>query len=141
MLFRYFTFWILLLVIFHKITHKIFSLPFLTFTILITALYISYINPAKYYFPYNDITYEITGYPKLIIDIIFHFATFLYIYRIYGYEPFFNNIKIVFSLILVLIYNLLNCASNIYHLSINEIIIVSNLSILMYILFGYLLIK
>ena len=54
----YFTLWILILVIFHKYTHKIFSLPFLIFIILTSSIYIFYINPGKFFIKFDNKIYE-----------------------------------------------------------------------------------
>ena len=112
----FFTFWVFILVIFHKYTHKIFSLPYLTFIVFTTSIYISYIEPAAFYVRYDDKIYEINGYKKIILDIIFHFSVFIFIYSIYGFEPFLTNWKIISSLILILIYIFLYNPSEIYFL-------------------------
>ena len=125
------TTWILILVLFHKISSKIFSLSFLTFSVLLNSLYISYINPRKYYIGKTII---IEGYLKNLIDLFFHILPFVFICYYYGIEPFFNNWKIIPSLLLIILYLLLYNPSNVYRLPINEIIIIYILSIFIYIL-------
>ena len=137
MLYRYFTIWILFLVIFHSISSKLFSLPFLTFITLLNGLYLSYINPKKYYIDYKNETIIIDGYKKILFDIYFHICPFLFIYKTYGIETFFNNWKIIPSLLLIFIYNYIYNPSLIYHIHINEIIILSVSSVFSY----YLLTK
>ena len=140
MLQKYLTLWIFILVIFHKFTNKIFSLPFLTFTIMVMGLYISYINPRKYYFYYNGNDNDnengneiiIDGYIKNIIDIVFHISPFIYMVFIYGIEPFFINLKIIPSILLLILYNLIYCPERIYRLPKREIAIVSFISLIVY---------
>jgi hypothetical protein len=139
MIFRYFTIWILYLVIFHYISSKIFSLPFLTFIVLFNGLYLSYINPKKYYIDFNDKTIIIDGYKKILLDIFCHICPFLFIYKIYGIETFFNNWKIIPSLLLILLYNYIYNPSIIYHININEFIILCISSILSYYLLTFII--
>jgi len=138
MIYKFLTTWIFVLVLFHKITSKIFSLPFLTFLILFMSLYISYINSTKYFLEYKKKTFVIDGYIKNLIDFYFHICPFLFIYFNYKIEPFFNNWKIIPSLLLIIIYISFYNPYKIYHLPINEIIIVSIFTIFSYILlFNY----
>ena len=125
------TTWILILVLFHKTSSKIFSLSFLTFMVLLISLYISYINPRQYYLGKTII---IKGYFKNLLDIYFHIFPFVFICYYYGIEPFFNNWKIIPSLLLIILYLLLYDPSKVYRLPINEIIIISIISIFLYIL-------
>jgi hypothetical protein len=137
MLQKYFTIWILILVIFYKLSSKIFSLPFLTFIILFMGLYISYINPTKYFIEYKNKIYIIDGFEKNLLDIYLHIFPFLFIYLKFGIEPFFNNIKIIPSLLLIILYNLLYCPNKLYHLPNYEIFLISALSLISYILLYY----
>ncbi len=131
---NFLTIWIFILVLFHKISSKIFSLSFLSFIILLVGLYISYINPTKYYIEYYDKTIILEGQVKNILDIYLHIIPFFFIYYTYGIEPFFNNWKTIPSLLLIILYILIYNPSKIYHLPINEIIIISFFSIFSYIL-------
>ena len=103
---NFFTIWIFILVILHNISSKYFSLPYLSFVILFNGLYFSYINPCKYYIQYYDDNNEksiivIEGIKKYMVDIILHIMPFIFIYLNYGIEPFFNNLKIIPSLLLI----------------------------------------
>jgi len=133
----FFTLWVFILVVFHKYTKKIFSLPFLTFIIMFMGFYISYINPRKYYIDYNGTQIIIDGYKKIILDFLFHIVPFFFIYFKYGIEPVFNNIKIIPSILLIILYNLSYCPDKIYHLPKHEIAVVSLLSLVSYILISY----
>lgn len=137
----YFTFWVLLLVIFHKYTHKVFSLPYLIFIVLTSSIYIFYINPGKFYIRYNNgELYELQGYKKIIVDIIFHYCVFAFIYLTYGMEPFFNNWKIISSLLLMLIYTLLYCPSDIYFLRNDKIVMLIFMNTIIYCLIYHFLV-
>ena len=137
-LLSYFTFWVLLLVIFHKYTHKVFSLPYLIFIVLTLSIYIFYINPGKIYIRYtNGERNELTGYKKIVVDIIFHYCLFAFVFLTYGMEPFFNNWKIISSLLLMLIYILLYCPSDIYLLINDKIIMLIFINTIIYCLIYY----
>ena len=134
---KYLTLWIFVLVIFHNTSSNFFSLPYLTFMILFNGLYLSYINPRKYYIEYYDDNNEksiiiIDGIKKNIADIFFHIIPFIYIYNIYGFESFFTNWKIIPSLLLIFIYLLIYNPTTIYYISINEVIILSFSTVLLY---------
>jgi hypothetical protein len=128
------TFWVFILVVFHNYSRKIFSLSFLTFIVMCMGLYISYINPGKYYINYNGYKIIIAGYTKLVIDIYFHIIPFFFIYFTYGIESFFDNWKIIPSILLIILYNLLYCPEKIYNIPKQEIIIISFMGLLLYIL-------
>jgi hypothetical protein len=134
---KFLTGWIFILVIFHNISSKYFSLPYLSFMVLFISLYLSYINPAKYYIEYTNNNENsiivVDGYEKYLVDIIFHISPFIFIYYYYGFEPFFSNWKIIPSLILILIYLLIYNPSYIYHIPIIEIFYLSISSVILYI--------
>ena len=134
---NFFTIWIFVLVIFHNISSKFFSLPYLSFVILFNGLYISYINPCKYYIQYYDDNNEksiivIEGIKKYMVDIIFHIMPFIFIYLNYGIEPFFNNLKIIPSLLLIFLYILLYNPCVVYRIKINEITFLSISGVILY---------
>jgi len=133
MIHKFFTIWIFVLVIFHNISSKFLSLPFLTFIVLFNGLYFSYVNPTKYYIDYYDSTIIIDGYKKIIVDIVFHISPFIFIYLIYGLETFFINWKVIPSLLLIYLYNYINNPTDIYRIPINEITIVSVFTVFLYI--------
>ena len=142
MIHKFITVWVFILVIFHNITSKYFSLSYLTFMVLLNGLYVSYINPSKYYIEYYHNNEKsiiiIDGINKNIVDIIFHIIPFIFIYLIYGFESFFTNWKIIPSLILLFIYLLIYNPANIYHIHINTITILSFISIILYIFLNFI---
>jgi hypothetical protein len=87
----------------------------------------------------NGELHEITGYKKIMVDIIFHYCVFAFVFLTYGMEPFFNNWKIISSLLLMLIYSLLYCPSDIYFLRNDKIIMVLLINMILYCLIYYYL--
>ena len=141
---KFLTSWIFVLVIFHNITSKILSLPYLTFSVLLNGLYFSYINPAKYYIEYynenNELSeYILDGVKKNIMDIAIHISPFIFIYSIYGIESLFTNWKMIPSLLLVSLYFILYNPCNIYRLPLNEIIIMAITTVILYIILNLLI--
>jgi hypothetical protein len=134
MIHDFFTIWVCVLIIFHNFTQKIFSLSFLTFIVMFMGLYFSYVNPRKYYIEYNDKEIIIDGYSKYAVDILLHILPFVFIYFNYGIEPFFNNWKIIPSLLLIILYNLIYCLEKVYRLPKQEITFVSIVSFISYFL-------
>jgi hypothetical protein len=134
MIYKFLTIWIFILVLFHTFTSKFFSLSFLSFIVLFKGLYLSYINPTKYLIIYKDSIIVIDGYKKIIVDLFLHILPFIFIYYNYGLEPVFNNWKLIPSLLLLIFYLLLYNPSDIYHIHINEITILSIFSFISYLI-------
>ena len=112
MIYKFFTFWVFLLVLFSKYTYKYFNLEYLTFIVLTVGLYLSYINPRFYRFELFGKQYELRNTLEkfFIADLIFHIATFYYVYEVYGeeYRKLDNkNNRTLNSLLLLLVYYLL----------------------------------
>lgn len=96
---QYLTIWTIVLVVFHKWTHKYINLLFLTSTVFIFAAYISYVRPG--YFKYNPIgdddatVYRITGTAKIVLDIVAHVLPLLFV--MWRYLPYYTQHDVVYS--------------------------------------------
>ena len=134
MIYKFFTIWVFVLILFHTFTSKFLSLPFLSFIVLFKGLYFSYINPTKYLIINENSTIVIDGYKKIIVDLIFHILPFIFICYNYGLEPVFNNWKLIPSLLLANLYLLLYNPCEIYHVNINEIAILTVSSFISYLI-------
>jgi hypothetical protein len=126
MIYKFFTFWVFLLVLFSKYTYKYFNLEYLTFIVLTVGLYLSYINPRFYRFELFGKQYELrdTLEKFFIADLIFHIATFYYVYEVYGdeYRNLDNkNNRTLNSLLLLLVYYLLIDFDNLYNINKKEL--------------------
>ncbi len=129
--YNFFTVWIFILVLFHQYTHKIFSLPFLTFIVMINGLYFSYINPGKFVLHDGDIEYQIVGLEKFIVDAFLHIGVFLFILQNYTLDSIFDA-KIFASILLIALYSIIYYPSDIYLIHISEITVVFIFSVLLY---------
>ena len=134
---KFLTSWVFVLVIFHNITSKFLSLPYLTFAVILNGLYFSYINPTKYYIEYynenNELSeYILEGVNKNIMDIVLHISPFIFIISKYGIEPLFSNWKMIPSLLIILLYFLLYNPCHIYRLPLYEILILATTTIILY---------
>lgn len=135
-IFDFLTVWVFILVLFHKITNKIVSLPFLSFIVMFNGLYFSYINPGKFVLKDCQRTYEIVGYEKLLGDIFCHVGIFIFIYAIYGMESIFNE-KLLPTVLLLALYGTIYYAPDIYLIPFEEIATIFLFSVLLYILLSY----
>lgn len=98
---RFLTFWMVLLVIFHKWTHKYIDLLYLSFVCFSVGSYISFVGPGVY--KYGDV--EFKGLERLIVvDMAIHIFFFLFVYWNYysyykgdGNRTFFITLLIVLS--------------------------------------------
>lgn len=135
-IFDFFTVWVFILVLLHKFTHKIVSLPFLTFIVMFNGLYFSYISPGKFVLKDCNTKYELNVYEKLLVDMFCHIGIFMYIYVVYGIESIFNK-KILPTVLLLALYGTLYYPPDIYLIPIEEIVTVFLFSIFLYILLSY----
>lgn len=132
----FFTFWNILLVIFHQYTHRHVNLLFLSFMCLVIGSYLSFINPRLFLFQIGEEKIYLTGLHKLIIvDIFAHLLPFLFIYV--TYSKYYENQNPLFSpltLLIVFIYGILINHQRVYRASILELSIVSLISYCLYFL-------
>ena len=91
------------LVLLAPFVYQYIDLLFLTFFVCIGGLYISYVNPGKIHFTFENQVYEIKGIFKVFLDIYLHVLPFLYILTRYG-EFYKSNPNIIPAIILVLVY-------------------------------------
>lgn len=138
-IFRFFTIWVFLLTIFHEITHKFLSLPFLAFIVMMKGLYFSYINPKKYVIKIDDKNkYIIDGNQKLFVDLGLHIGVFCFVYYKYGIDSILSK-KVFASLVLMGVYQLMYNAPEVYGIPFEEILTTLIYVICMYILLGIIL--
>lgn len=82
---RFFTTWLLILVIFHKYVHPYVNLLLLAFVTATIGLYFSFINPRRFVFYMQGERYEYTGLEKfIIVDMFFHLLVLYFVWSMYG---------------------------------------------------------
>jgi len=118
-LFLYFTNWILVLTIFHKITVKYLNLLFLSTVVLIGGTYIFYVNPSSLPIIRDNEVVVFQGIQKHIIHFIFHVIPFVFI--LYKYGKYFSldypsDSRFIASFLLIAIYMFLVNFINLYFL-------------------------
>jgi hypothetical protein len=121
----FFTMWNVILVLFHKYTHKYFELLYLSFVTFIMGLYFSTVNPRKYTIYFGDKTIVINKwYLLLLIDLTFHFGVFLFIYFKYYkyYKSVDTNMLLLSSVLLLIIYICMISPSKVYGVNFIEIL-------------------
>jgi hypothetical protein len=139
------TTWIVILVLFHKYTHKYINLLYLTFLAFAVGSYLSFINPGFYTLPLSrkeNIIFH--GWHRfIIIDVAIHFLFFCFVY--YFYYDFYktgktvsgrrisnNTICAICIVILYLSILSYNCVTKIYKIGLVELVIVSIISSILY---------
>jgi hypothetical protein len=140
MIYKFFTFWVFLLVLFSKYTYKYFNLEYLTFIVLTIGLYLSYINPRFYRFELFGKWYELkdTLEKFFIADLLFHIATFYYVYQVYKNEYTTLDYRTLNSLLLLLVYSLFIDFEKLYNINKKELMTVFLIANIIY--FSYKLI-
>ena len=78
--FYFFTNWSFIFSVFHRYTYKYVNLLYMSFITMFMGLYMSYINPRKFVFFFDDKRYIYEGLHKFILcDMIFHILVFILI--------------------------------------------------------------
>jgi hypothetical protein len=100
------TFWVVILVVFHKYTHKYIDLLYLTFLCFVMGSYISFVKPGYFVLHggSNDIVFS--GFHKfVIVDVAVHFFFLLFVYQLYYsfYKPVKLNL-VISAIVLIFVY-------------------------------------
>lgn len=133
----FFTTWVVIIIIFHKYTHRVLDLLLLSFITMFCGLYFSIINPRKFCFILFGEYYVLEGADRfVIIDMFFHVLAFMFVYCTYReyYLPFTVNTRFIITLCLLIFYLLIIDASKLYIVSKENLLGISALSLLVYML-------
>lgn len=129
----FFTAWVILLVLFHKHTHKYVDLRYLTFVTMLSGLYISTIHPRQYTFWLLDEKYTLKSWDRfIIVDMFFHIGAFIFIASIYKTGGFTS--RSILSAGLICLYSLLIDSQKVYSIRKFEILSVIICSTLLYVI-------
>lgn len=129
----FFTTWNIILVIFHKYIYNKINLLFTSFVILITSLYISYINPKYYLFEFNNKDYVFKENNKLfLIDLPMHIGIFIFIYLTYYKYYKKNNSTLLLTFCFMFFYFVVFNTEKIYNLPRYELLAVACASSVLY---------
>ena len=134
-LFLYFTNWVLVFTIFHKISVKYVNLLFLSTVVLIGGTYIFYVNPCSLPYIRDNEVVAFQGIQKHIIHFIFHVIPFVFI--LYRYGKYFSldypsDSRFIVSFLLIAIYLFLVNFINLYFLHTSDMYYIC-----VFIFFGY----
>ena len=133
----FFTFWLIILTLFHKYVYKYVNLLYLSFLTLIIGSYMSYINPREFTFILFNESYTLQSGDKLIIiDLFAHFIIFAYIYTRYHkyYTPFRLDTALLLSITLLLIYTFSINIKNLYQANYYELFSIGVVANLLYLI-------
>lgn len=131
----FFTTWVLILVLTHGYSHQYFDLPYLTFTTMFVGLYLSFVNPRKFVFYFEDQKYTYTGLEKfIIVDMFFHILVFFYICSKYRSHSMLSS-QMLNSMLLLLIYTVIMNLEKIYGISFYELLLVAGLGNIVYLIY------
>lgn len=134
--FQYLTFWMVIIVFFHKLFFKYINLLFFTLFVLISSTYIYFFET-----PQNPIMFKIFGYPikimdlktKIIIHLLFHILPFLFI--LFNYHDYYKSlfdISLLNITVFIIIYSILINYAKIYFTTFNIFLIYYLLSFIFY---------
>lgn len=131
----FFTFWVAVLLLFHRHTHRYIDLLLLTFVTMFCGLYLSLISPRKYSFVLFDQTYVLSGIDRFfVVDIVFHIIAFVLVYSAYGrcYSPTSLDNRFMLALLMIAVYPLCVNGETVYMSSKRELCAVMVLGVLAY---------
>jgi len=136
-IYLFFTFWMIILTLFHKYVYKYVNLLYLSFITLIIGIYMSYINPREFKFILFHESYTLkSGDKLLIVDLFAHLFIFLYIYSIYHkyYTPFRVDTPLLLSIVILLIYTFSINIKNLYSANYYELFSIGIVANLLYLI-------
>ena len=136
-IYLFFTFWLIILTLFHKYVYKYVNLLYLSFVTLIIGSYMSYINPREFTFVLFNESYTLRGIEKtIIIDLFAHLLIFVYIYSLYYkyYTPFRVDIALLLSISILLIYIFSINIKNLYKANYYELFSIGVVANLLYLI-------
>lgn len=132
----FFTFWNILLVIFHKYTSQYVDLLYLSFIVLVVGLYLSFINPAKFMLRFGEKKVYFTGLEKFVFcDLLSHSLVFVYVlYLTYGTKKLLRagDVQLFVSIMIIVAYIILVNVKYVYGISLLEILVVFSIANLAY---------
>jgi hypothetical protein len=102
---RFLTFWMVVLVILHKWTHKHIDLLYMSWVCLIVGSYVSFIGPGVYV--YNDVVFK--GLERfIVVDVAIHIFFFMFVsFLYYDYYKVFNPSRFFITLLIILSFSTL----------------------------------
>jgi len=121
---KFFTFWSVMMVVFHHMTSKHINLLYITFVTAVIGLYLSFVKPRKFVFYFERVRYEYTGIQKfIIVDMIFHLLALYFIYTRYrtSYTSI-TDTRNLTSLLIFIIYLSITNTKKVYGVEIIEMI-------------------
>lgn len=105
---KFFTVWVCVLAMFHRVTYKYVNLLVLVWVVLVFSLYLSFVSPGYYAFE----EYVLVGSAKLWVDVMFHWLpaaaiTWLYwrVYRRVGVSTFATSNAFLVFLVYILAFD------------------------------------
>ena len=131
---KFFTTWCLILALLHIYTRKYINLLFITFITAMTGLYLSFINPRKFVFYFENKRYVYTGAQKfIIVDMLFHILVFYLIYT--RYKDFFKDMtdtRTLNAVLLLFLYASVTNFKKLYGVNLIELLCVFIISSIFY---------
>jgi hypothetical protein len=112
--FRYFSTWVLLLVVFHKYTHDFIDLYFISGIVFVLSMFVSYISPGYLNYEQNGNVYKIEGPLKVLIDVTIHILPFVFISLYYG-QNIQSGLCLSNAMLIMLIYLILFDPKRVYN--------------------------
>ena len=104
-IFKFFTTWVVFIVLFHPYTKDVFNLHLLAIVLLAGGAYISFVTPRKYVVRFGSREYTFDGVLRLItIDILFHLFMFLFIVETYWQKYELFDVRTANSILLGITY-------------------------------------
>lgn len=139
-LLMFFTTWNIILTLFHRRLYKIINLEYISFITLWCGLYMSFVNPRRYYYYLEDKEYVFEGLERfVVIDVCMHILVFAFIFHMYhefyceaGWEG--GMSILIIAIAIIGVYILLVNIEKVYRLPFKELFLVWLLGTLLYVL-------
>lgn len=131
---KFFTVWVIILVVLHRFTSSRINLVFLTLTVFVIGSYFSFVYPRLYKLHIGDSTYIYSSIQRfIIVDCLAHFCTFAFVALLYAdtYQLMSSQTLVAFALVMVYLY--LFKTTSVYGVTLRELSVPILMSVLMYV--------
>lgn len=127
LVFKFFTYWVIVLIVLHKLVYKYIDIVFLATIVFVMGVYISHVNPKRYTLHLSNKNIEVDGWFKFLTADVSHSLIFLLALLMYGkyYTDNQNDLlPLIGSICLIVFYTVMFQPDKVYDVSRRELLII-----------------
>lgn len=124
-MFKFFTIWNIVLIVFHRRLYKYVNLLYVSFITFCVGCYLSYVYPKYYLIKLNNQDYIIKGLQKLLTADVIHIGLIIFAWTHYG--AYYNkrvDMSLLMSILLITLYTQAFNVDKMYNISYDHLFMV-----------------